>query len=157
MGVPTQDRERVFRPEDDRANFTFLHDVEDVQVRDGTLAFTLPEGMVTLGWGNYNGQQALTEIEDMCQQTAVVRLRLKQSAGSSRWSAATSIEQDYWVAEVALRYEAFGVSGPQRAWRLNVCRRMRNDLLEPSTWSWLPGDWHDPDHFGHLRFEGVAQ
>ncbi|MEA3401679.1 MAG: hypothetical protein U9R79_10605, partial [Armatimonadota bacterium] len=86
MGVPSQDRETVFRPQDDRANFTFLHEVKDVQVRDGALAFTLPEQEVTLGWGTYNGQQALTEIQDMCQQIVIVRLRLKQSAGSSRWS-----------------------------------------------------------------------
>lgn len=74
-----------------------------------------------------------------------------------RWSAATSIKTDHWVAEVALPYEAFELAGPDGTWRVNVCRRMRNDLLEPSTWSWLPGDWHDPDHFGYLRFEGVAQ
>lgn len=74
-----------------------------------------------------------------------------------RWSTATCIEPQYWATEVALPYEAFGLAGPQRAWRLNVCRRMRNDLLKPSTWSWLPGDWHDPDRFGHLRFEGVGQ
>ena len=70
-----------------------------------------------------------------------------------QWSNATQIRPKYWITEVILPYKAFGLTGPQQAWRINICRRVRNDLLKRSSWSWLPGDWHDASRFGYLRFE----
>ena len=70
-----------------------------------------------------------------------------------QWSHATQIEKGYWVTEVSLPYEAFGVKEPQRTWRINVCRRVRDDILDRSTWSWVPGDWHDTSRFGRLAWQ----
>jgi len=70
-----------------------------------------------------------------------------------QWSHATQIEKGYWLTEVRLPYEAFGVEAPQQAWRINVCRRVRDDVLDRSTWSWVSGDWHNANRFGRLEWQ----
>ncbi len=80
-----------------------------------------------------------------------------------QWDNATQIKPKYWVTEVILPYKAFGLTGPppcdaitkaqKQVWRINICRRVRNNLLKRSSWSWLPGDWHDASRFGYLRFQ----
>jgi len=74
-----------------------------------------------------------------------------------QWQAAAQLLQDrgYWTAEIRLPYAAFGASGPGPSWRINVFRRHRNDRLDACAWSWVPGDWHNPDRFGVLAFEGL--
>jgi hypothetical protein len=86
MGCPAQAREKLFRADVKRANFTLFDGVENVAVRDGKLGFTLAGPRATLGWGNYMGRQRPAEIEDMGQQTAAVRIKAKQSPGKSKWT-----------------------------------------------------------------------
>ncbi|MFV2068147.1 MAG: hypothetical protein ACC645_14335 [Pirellulales bacterium] len=86
IGYPVQNREKVFRPDTKKANFTFFHGVENVTVERGRLVFTLAEKKATLGWGNHMGKQPVAEIEDMWQETNIVHLKLKQSAGPSKWT-----------------------------------------------------------------------
>ncbi len=86
MSLPVQNREKVFRPASNRANFTFFHGVENVAVEDGKLAFTLTEKKALLGWGHYGGRQPVGEIRDMGQQTILVRLRVRQSGERSQWA-----------------------------------------------------------------------
>jgi hypothetical protein len=88
IGYPLQNRERVFRPGVKRANFTFLHGTDNADVREGRLVFTLAGATATLGWGNYLSKQPVAEVEDMGQQTIIVRLKVRQSAGRSQWTAA---------------------------------------------------------------------
>ena len=87
MRLPQSLRVKVFRPDAKRANFTLFDGVADVAVADGKLAFTLTRPKATLGWGNYAGQQAIAAVEDMWQQENAVRLRLRQSADRSDWTA----------------------------------------------------------------------
>lgn len=69
-----------------------------------------------------------------------------------KWSNSTRIHRGYWISEVALPYEAFGLAAPQKTWRINFCRRIRNDMLAGSSWSWRLGSWHTPNRFGYLKF-----
>jgi len=70
-----------------------------------------------------------------------------------QWRNATQAEAGYWTSEVAFPYKAFGLTGRQKEWRMNVCRRVRNDMLKRSSWSCVAGDWHSPGRFGYVRFE----
>ena len=73
MSLPVENREKVFRPASNRANFTSFHGVENTAVEDGKLAFTLVDKRALLGWGNCGGKQPAGEIREMGQQTIVVR------------------------------------------------------------------------------------
>jgi len=69
------------------------------------------------------------------------------------WTVATHRTDEYWSAEVMLPYEAFARAGPDKTWRANFFRVMRNDLLPLSSWAYVPRDMHAPDRFGYLEFE----
>ena len=73
------------------------------------------------------------------------------------WSCATQIADGCWVTEAALPYRAFGLGKPPSAWRINVCRRFRNDDLPASSWSWAPRGWHDAERFGFLVQSGAER
>jgi len=86
--LPQQSREKVFRAEDERANFTSFSGVDGVTVREGKLVFTLAKRKATLGWGHAFGRQRVDRIRDMWQELNVVRLRVRQaSAGTTNWTA----------------------------------------------------------------------
>jgi hypothetical protein len=85
VGLPLEEREKVFLPADNRANFTFFDGVDHVTVEEGKLSFTLAQKLATLGWGDYAGGQRVAEIQDMWQQENTVKLRLRQSAGQTNW------------------------------------------------------------------------
>lgn len=85
--LPLERREKVFRPDVERAGFTFLHDVSNPAVRDGTLTFTARAGKTVIGWGNYMGRQRAVDVPDMWQQSNIVRIRLRQSRPGVRWTA----------------------------------------------------------------------
>ena len=87
ISLPLEEREKVFHPAAGNANFTFFHGVEGAATEDGKLVFTLSEPRATLGWGNYADKQPVAEIVEMGQQTILVRLRLRQSAAESKWTA----------------------------------------------------------------------
>jgi hypothetical protein len=86
IGLPLDERERVFHPGEKQANFTFFHGAEGIAVENGRLAFKLADAKATLGWGNYAGNQPVAEIADMGRQTILVRLRVRQSSGPSTWT-----------------------------------------------------------------------
>lgn len=86
IGFPQDNREKTFPAATKRANFTSFQGVENVTLDDGKLVFTLTDKPATLGWGNYMGSQAVADIQDMWQQENAVRLRLRQSAGKTKWT-----------------------------------------------------------------------
>lgn len=92
-----QQREKMFYPEDNRANFTSFAGMQDVSVEEGVLKFTLAAPKVLLAWGNYKGQQPASEVRDMFEGVNNVRLRIKQSSPSSRWRL------EYWADGEKLR------------------------------------------------------
>lgn len=95
QGLPLQgslqQRECVFYAKDDRANFTSFGALEDVTVEDGVLKFTLAAPKGVLGWGNYRGKQPVPEVKDLFEEVNNVRIRVRQSAASSRWTL------QYWT------------------------------------------------------------
>ena len=70
----------------DRGNFTYFSEgVKDLAATsEGALRFGTDAKIVTLGWGNYDGKQALTERVNLWR-VATVELRVKQSAEKSTW------------------------------------------------------------------------
>lgn len=68
------------------------------------------------------------------------------------WNTATAAGEQVWITEVVFPYEAFGLKGKQDTWRINVFRRFRNDEINPSSWSWTSGNWHDLKRLGRLVF-----
>lgn len=86
--LPIQNREKVFSPLTNQANFTVFSNVNDVTVTaNGTLSFTLASANATLGWGNYQGVQAATNVQDLWEERNNVYLRVKQSGSNSTWVA----------------------------------------------------------------------
>ena len=86
MGFPVQHRGKLFRASERQGNFTFFDGVESVTVQRGKLRFALTGPKATLGWGNYAGKQSVGEVQDMWQQTNIVQVKARQSAGKSTWS-----------------------------------------------------------------------
>lgn len=69
------------------------------------------------------------------------------------WRTAISASDKYWIAEVALPYQAFGQA--QRSdtnWRVNFHRVFRNGMVDNSSWSHPGTTWHNPARFGRLIF-----
>ncbi len=91
LQIPIQHREKVFYPNDNRANFTFFDGVENLAVSNGGLQFTLSGKKATLGWGNYQGRQSLSEIVDMWEEINNISVRVKQSGPESKWTVS------YWA------------------------------------------------------------
>ena len=95
QGLPLQgklqQKAKMFYPKDSKANFTSFAGMEDVVVEDGVLKFTLAAPKVLLAWGNYKGQQPLSEVKDMFDGINNVRIKIKQSAPSSTWRI------EYWT------------------------------------------------------------
>ena len=89
--LPQEDHEKVFRPAEKRANFTFFAGVENVRVEGGVLKFALAGKKATLGWGNYMGQQPLADIVDMWEERNNVTIGVKQSGATSTWTLR------YWI------------------------------------------------------------
>lgn len=87
LAVPLTPREKVFKPEDGQAGFTTFEGAEQVAVRDGVLSFVTANEVVTLGWGNYLGQQPLDEIADLWETYNEIVLRVKASTPKTSWSA----------------------------------------------------------------------
>lgn len=87
IACPLDKREKIFLPEVKKANFTFFKGMSEISVEDGKLTFTLSETEATLGWGNYMGTQPVAEIQNMGQQQIISKIKVKQSAGTSTWTA----------------------------------------------------------------------
>jgi len=86
LALPPTPREKVFTPDEGRANFTFFSGAADLTVQGGRLRFSLADGTAILGWGNYLGRRAPTQVQDMWQQTQTVALLTQQSAAETQWS-----------------------------------------------------------------------
>ena len=70
-----------------RENFThFSPEVKDLQVADGVLRFKASGKSVTLGWGNYQGQQPPEKRVNLWPWWNKIELRVKQSAEASTWT-----------------------------------------------------------------------
>lgn len=92
LNIPVANKEKVFLPAEKRANFTFFHGVTNLAVQDGKLTFVTVADKVTLGWGNYMGNQALPDIVDLWEGNNVPVLRVKQSGELSQWHATFAID-----------------------------------------------------------------
>jgi len=87
IACPLDNREKIFLPEVKKANFTFFKGMSEISVEDGKLIFTLNGTEAVLGWGNFMGAQPVAEIQNMGQQQVIIKIRVKQSAGTSTWTA----------------------------------------------------------------------
>ncbi len=83
LNFPETERTKIFRPEKNKANFTFFHGVRDIAVKNGKLVFTMSGNEAVLGWGNYMGKQPAKEVLSLYPEINKVFLRLKGSADSS--------------------------------------------------------------------------
>lgn len=69
------------------------------------------------------------------------------------WNVACGKTNGYWTAEVMFPYRAFGLEGKgTNTWRINIGRRMRDDVLNRSEWNHCPVSWHETDRYGRLQF-----
>lgn len=85
--LPHLVKEKLFKPDERQANFTFFDGVDKMRVENGVLKFTLKDKKATLGWGNYMGKQPVAEIADMWEEQNNIRLKVRQSAAASSWTA----------------------------------------------------------------------
>lgn len=79
------------------------------------------------------------------------------STWDAEWQAATSKEEDAWLVEVAIPWEALETDAPDvgDVWGLNVCRERqagRDTVL--SNWANVQGNFLRPWLFGHVYFAG---
>lgn len=79
------------------------------------------------------------------------------------WTHATSIGKDAWYLEIAFPFRELshpgayaGVPPKGTEWRINF-NRMERPSNEMSCWSTTYRGFHEPENFGHLRFEGNPQ
>lgn len=86
LATPIVPQLRAFPAADSRALFTSFAGVEGVTVANGVLRFTLTGAPATLGWGNCLGGQPPAAIPDLWEGRDDVILRVKQSAGQSKWT-----------------------------------------------------------------------
>lgn len=92
LPIPNRHDVKTFDPQENRANFTLFHGVENVAVRGGKLCFMMgEEGKATLGWGNYMGRQEPQEVKDLWESRNNVHLQVRQSCEESSW------EVGYWA------------------------------------------------------------
>jgi len=74
-----------------------------------------------------------------------------------QWSARTSLSELGWQLEARIPYGTLGLDRPPEPgtlWRFNLCRNDRTiRATEPyHTWAELRRSFHEPEHFGALRF-----
>ena len=86
LQMPQIRKEKAFRAEESKANFTYFGGVEGVAVQEGSLRFTLTDGKATLGWGNYANRQSPQEFKEMWPSENEVVLRIRQSGGKSTFA-----------------------------------------------------------------------
>jgi len=62
---------------------------------------------------------------------------------SPEWKVKTKISKSNWTAEIAIPFEAFGITEQMGStWRMNLCRK-RTQSNETSSWHVNHGNWHD--------------
>ena len=87
------------------------------------------------------------------------RLKFDRDWNSDLEVAATR-RDDRWILEVAIPFKELGLPPPEAGsiWGFNAAREHRNGgQVLYSTWSALPGgSFHNPGHFGHLRFADAS-
>lgn len=86
LGLAAAPREVAFKPDEEKANFTFFDGVADVRVEAGALKFTLATNQAVLGWGNYLGKQSPAEMAKTPENWSQVALKVKQSVPKTDWS-----------------------------------------------------------------------
>jgi hypothetical protein len=72
------------------------------------------------------------------------------------WQSAASVGDGKWSAEIAIPFEALGVSAPTSGtrWGLNLTRnRTVTGKIEYLTWAAPYGGFHSPDRFGEAVFQ----
>ncbi len=69
------------------------------------------------------------------------------------WQCKVNREANAWTAEVAIPFSSLGIQkpNPKTVWYGNIGRG-RAHAQQISTWSWVPGGFHDADAFGELHF-----
>ena len=74
------------------------------------------------------------------------------------WEAAGYIGQGQWSVEFRLPWEVVGAfPGEGETWGLNICRNILPEgERELTTWAPVENSFHDPRHFGELRFAGIT-
>lgn len=80
------------------------------------------------------------------------------SSWNGGWTARTAESELGWQLEVSIPYKTLGLDAspnPGDVWRLNVCRNDRT-YQQYQAWSEVSGGFHDPRHFGVLRFSDVS-
>ncbi|MBN1257885.1 MAG: hypothetical protein JXA52_09290 [Planctomycetes bacterium] len=123
VGIPLDNRVKVFVPSDKKANFTAFQGVEEVSINEQGISFTLTDKEATLGWGNYMGEQPIEEMVDTCQDTMMVHLKVSQTQGDSQWvmhfwrdgkrESQTAKAEAKGVASQELQFNKLNLEGPR--------------------------------------------
>ncbi len=81
---------------------------------------------------------------------------LRPVPGKPKFSAAASVGQKRWFAELSIPISQVGPLLPAQPWRAQFCRvRLVSGEEEDFTWSYTPGErFARPESFGYLAFEG---
>lgn len=86
IGLPPQNREKVFLAKDHKANFTFSSGVDNLTEAGGLLKFTLTTNKAILGWGNFLGKQPVADIADLWDHKDMPVLKVNLPNANSAWS-----------------------------------------------------------------------
>ncbi|MBN1257114.1 MAG: hypothetical protein JXA52_05355 [Planctomycetes bacterium] len=88
MQIPGKTIEKVFIPSEKQANFTSSQGIDNLEVQDNKLVFTLTGDTASLGWGNCQGKQPIEEIISTFDQVNIPVIRVRQlGGGESEWTA----------------------------------------------------------------------
>jgi len=80
--------------------------------------------------------------------------RGQDSTWNGPWEYKASVQADSWQGELSIPFAAFGLAAPAPASTMgfNACRDQQTPAHELSSWAPVRGSFHDPQHFGSLRF-----
>ena len=83
----------------------------------------------------------------------VIPVGIMDRSWNASWKVATSVKDDYWIAEIAIPFSGLKVTTPNKGdvWGLNLCR---NQYRGCSAWAYTKGAFHRPALFGTLEFGG---
>ncbi|MHC4871486.1 MAG: sugar-binding protein [Planctomycetota bacterium] len=88
-GMHLESKEEVmeFSTADNGGNFTGFENVKDLKKDGETIKFSLTGKTAVVRWGNVLGNQLLKDIKSLFPEKFILKLRVKQSAGKSKWVA----------------------------------------------------------------------
>ncbi len=135
---------RIEEPEMDKIKADITQHDGGVWNDDSIAIFLAPTGQITPYFIFAFNSTGTTEESSMDAPAASFNVP---------WQCKVNREANAWTAEVAIPFSSLGIQKPnsKTAWYGNICRN-RTNAHQISSWSWVPGDFHDPDAFGELHF-----